>query len=287
MKELQKFSMSKNNHIYFSDLDGTLLNQEATISDYSLDVLTQLIQNGLQVGVASARNLGSIKNMLRGLPLKLPVISLNGAYISDINTLRHLEINDIEQDVKAEIAAHIEKHQLGVFVSNHHNGKDGIVHAHIQNEGQQWYLADRKNSKNQNLIEASQADEVLNTKVTCFTFIERPGKLEELSNWLSERFPEDLELHTFENIYSRGWFWLTAHSQKATKSRAIQKVMEMTGQSQSHLTVFGDGVNDLKMFAIADKAIAMQNAPEKVRQKADLVIGDNQSDSVARYLANL
>lgn len=50
------------------------------------------------------------------------------------------------------------------------------------------------------------------------------------------------------------------------------------------LTVFGDNLNDLPMFDIADTAVAVANAHDAVCEAADIRIGPNTDDSVARYI---
>lgn len=52
------------------------------------------------------------------------------------------------------------------------------------------------------------------------------------------------------------------------------------------LVVFGDNINDLPMMAVADVAVAVGNAVPEVKEAADMVIGPNTSDSVARFIAD-
>lgn len=49
--------------------------------------------------------------------------------------------------------------------------------------------------------------------------------------------------------------------------------------------VFGDGVNDLDMFAHADHAVAVENAVAELRAVASEVAGRNDQDGVVRWLA--
>ncbi|MDC8002702.1 HAD family hydrolase [Aureisphaera galaxeae] len=272
------------NGIFFSDLDGTLLNQEARLSDTSYALITELLQKGLRFGIASARNLDTIQTMMRGLEISLPVISLNGAYISDIKTKRHLQINDINGTVKQDLFQYIDKNETGVFLSTHKNGKDAISHIYLQNEGEQWYVQDRKGSPRQQIEGIDRLSSLDSHKITCFTFVNRKEKLKDLHDYLQEHHGSETELHLFENMYSRGWFWLTVHSARATKSNAIAHILEHYNLSEKHLTVFGDGMNDLPMFELAHTAVAMSNAQETVKQKADVIIGNNNEDSVAKYL---
>ena len=65
--------------LYVSDLDGTLLDRNARLSDITRYGLTRLLDAGLTFTVATARHVSSVRQILEGLPLQLPVISSNGA----------------------------------------------------------------------------------------------------------------------------------------------------------------------------------------------------------------
>ena len=48
--------------------------------------------------------------------------------------------------------------------------------------------------------------------------------------------------------------------------------------------MFGDSLNDISMFQIADEAYAVANAEVSLKAIATGIIGDNNSDSVAKWL---
>ena len=50
------------------------------------------------------------------------------------------------------------------------------------------------------------------------------------------------------------------------------------------VVVFGDSLNDISMFQIADEAYAVANAVEGLKKVATGVIGDNNADGVAKWL---
>ncbi|GAA3584379.1 HAD-IIB family hydrolase [Snuella lapsa] len=275
------------NTIFYSDLDGTLLNNNAKLSLACSQGLKNLIDKGLLFGVASARNLTTIARMLHGIPLSLPVINLNGAYISDINKMQHIQINGIEQSIKEGLLEYIKKNNRGVFISNHKDNKDGIVYYGLENGGEQWYLKDRKHCKGQLLISDKSLSTAASSEITCFTFIDKKERLERLKTFILENYSHGVEVHLFENQYSKGWFWLTVHSHMANKSKAIKFIMEQYDYTDKLLTVFGDSVNDLEMFNMADTAIAVNNAIPSIKEKSTLVIGNNDSGSVVNYLSSL
>ena len=49
--------------------------------------------------------------------------------------------------------------------------------------------------------------------------------------------------------------------------------------------VFGDGLNDLEMFEVADECYAMANAEPELKEVATKIIESNDNDGVARWLA--
>ena len=70
--------------LYVSDLDGTLLRSDGSLSPYSLRTITRLIHEGMLFTVASARGCNLIRAAIGGLPLRLPVIDQNGACVSEL-----------------------------------------------------------------------------------------------------------------------------------------------------------------------------------------------------------
>lgn len=68
-----------------------------------------------------------------------------------------------------------------------------------------------------------------------------------------------------------------------TKAAAVSALKQRMGADR--LVVFGDNLNDLPMFEVADVAVAVGNALPEVKEAATLVIEPNFTDSVARFIA--
>ena len=69
---------------------------------------------------------------------------------------------------------------------------------------------------------------------------------------------------------------------KATKATAALELKDMLGCDR--LVVFGDGMNDLSLFAVADESYAMANAVPELKEIATAVIDSNDSDGVAKWI---
>ena len=79
----------KKHRLYISDLDGTLLRSGAKLSDRSYRVLQRMLDLEVPFTIATARSIVSVREILKGLPLKLPVICSNGAYIAYLDDQKH------------------------------------------------------------------------------------------------------------------------------------------------------------------------------------------------------
>ena len=57
--------------LFVSDLDGTLLNKNKEISDYSKRELNKLIEKGINFTVATARTPATVVDILDGINIKI------------------------------------------------------------------------------------------------------------------------------------------------------------------------------------------------------------------------
>ena len=69
--------------LYISDMDGTLLTPAGTVSQTTTVILNRLMAQGLRFTVATARTPLSALPLLRDIPIRDPMILLNGAVCYD------------------------------------------------------------------------------------------------------------------------------------------------------------------------------------------------------------
>ena len=83
------------------------------------------------------------------------------------------------------------------------------------------------------------------------------------------------------DIYSNEQ-WLEIMPKTTTKAHAIKKLKEI--QKCDKVVVFGDGLNDVEMFQMADESYAVSNAVPKLKEIATGVIGGNDEDGVVKWI---
>jgi Cof subfamily protein (haloacid dehalogenase superfamily) len=271
-------------HVYVSDLDGTLLNSRAALSASAVERLNRLIADGVVFTVASARGVPAMQKVLAGLRLNLPVIGFNGAFVSDLQTGRHEIVHAIDPTIAAEARHLMAGFGFAPLISTYDGREDRVYYPTPQNAGQAYYLDDRIAHADPRLRPLEDVAAALAEQVVCLTCIDRKQSLEPLAARIDELYAGSVEVHLFENQYSPGWYWLTVHDRRASKDQAVRELIRTRDLEDRALVVFGDQVNDLKLFALASESIAVANAVPEVIARATEVIGHHDDESVIGFI---
>ncbi|MBN2796244.1 MAG: HAD-IIB family hydrolase [Clostridia bacterium] len=266
------------NRLYVTDLDGTLLNDKGELSDFSVRGLNFLISKGIKITVASARSLKSIKRLLRGVKLELPILGFNGGYISDFKKNLHLKVNAINPEVAMKIFHTFEK---GVLISAHHNGVERLFFTEPLSEGAKAYLIDREKHLNEASTIITSLDEILEWDIMAYTYIDHESIIIDFEEKISSF--ANISMHSWEDMYYKPWYWMSIHSELANKGTGIKALQDMVDNIHE-LVVFGDNINDLDMFNHADQAFAVENAMFDLKKKATGIIGHHSEDSVIKKI---
>ena len=270
--------------LFVSDLDGTLLRNEGRLSTFARSELTRMLDDGLNFTVASARSVHSIREILEDLPLRLPIIEFNGAFISDYPSGEHRIVNSFAPELVESLFAQLRGRGFMPFVSSFDEGEDRLYFQTLDNSGMQFYHDNRVEMKDTRLQPPTDLSQALGGQVVTLTMIDRKTPLVDLQARLHSEFSGRIASWVIENTYSPGWHWLIVNDRKASKAHAVRELAEEYGFEMEGLTVFGDHINDIPMLKEAAHAIAVANAQEELKQHATEIIGTNEEDSVVKYL---
>ena len=268
--------------LYVTDLDGTLIRDDLSMSPWARETLVAMLRDGLPLTIATARSIVSLAAILGDVPLALPVVEFGGAFLTDYATRRHLSVKAIQADACRAIRGAITGRGLCPFLSTYDGDRDWLFYTSLTNDGERAYYQERLQLKDDRLRRVQDLGPALRQHVVCFTLIGKEEELSALGKDLGSRFP--LQVTMYAARYSPGWHFLSLHAAGATKEAGIAALRERTGMGDARLVVFGDDVNDLGMLRAADHAVAVANARPEVREIAHEVIGSNQEDSVVRWL---
>ena len=270
--------------VYVTDLDGTLLDETASLSERTRTGLAGLLDDGMLFTVASARSVKAMQTILEGLTLPLPVIEHNGAHISDLATGHHLVTNAVDPTLARGAFDIIQAAGCVPLVASFDGTADRLHYSEVLNPGVAWYVEDRRVNSDPRLTRTADLASALSQQVACLTVIDRRDTLEPVRRSLIEEFGDAFRVRVFANEYFSDWDWLTIHDSRATKEQALSRVLNDSGLSGAEVVAFGDSDNDIPLFEFAARGIAVENASGEVKSLAHAVIGPNTADSVVEFL---
>lgn len=268
------------NTLYVTDLDGTLLNSNDRISQYSIQIINGLVAKGMQFTYATARSLVSASVVAKGLSTTIPVIAYNGALIIHPDTGAVISSLSFTEEEAACIRRALQENGANPLVYAYVDGTERVSYVTgRENEGIRRYLEVRKGDKRFRPLEDESG--LYQGNIFYFTCI---ADREELFP-LYEIFREDGRYRcTLQQELYRPEFFLEIMPKKASKAEAIKRLKELWNCDR--VVSFGDAVNDIPMFEISDECYAVANAVPELKACATGVIASNDEDGVAKWLAD-
>lgn len=244
------------------DLDGTLLKSDKSISDRTLSALKRCREKGILIGVSTSR---SEQNSLVYLNELMPdiLISSGGALVKyGTEYIYKAEFSVTETNAMIDTARSVCGNECEITIDT--------------TDANYWnYKVDPKE------VDKSWGDSIY-TDFSGFTEsalkmcveIFEQDKAEELADRLS-----DCDCVRFSDGY---WYKFT--KKNVTKENAIRKITEVCGFAVDSVIAFGDDYADIGMLELCGLGVAMGNAIDEVKDKADIVIGSNDEDGIAVFL---
>lgn len=280
------------------DMDGTLLTSSGTISQRTKDALIKAQEKGIKVVLASGRSWKTLQAY--GDSLQMPkydgyFIGNNGAAITETATMTHTKIAQMQLDEIKEVFEFAKKYGVEVMgvlestiydyipdefreMKRQYKLEHGIDEA-IWTGGIRAIVADQR--KGYDKIYDCKSIEDYVEPVNKMTFCHKEEVIYKLYHDLVEHLGDK---YNFARTTST---WAECNPKAVSKGNAIKILQEKFNILPEETFVFGDGENDLSMFAVGH-AVAMGNAMDTVKIHADEVTLDNDSDGIAvvieRYL---
>jgi Cof subfamily protein (haloacid dehalogenase superfamily) len=274
----------KNSQLLFvSDLDGTLTNSEGQISNYSKIKLNQLIQKGALITVASERSSASIDPILSGIHFSLPIITLSGAALYDLNAKNYLYCKNIAYSDAKEILSVFEKYGLNCFVHTIINDVLHIYYGDLTNSAEVKMYQSAKLQPLQNYI-CSPLPE--NRDVVYFKSIDTLDMVKKLyGDLLRVGCKDRIEVVYKKDEFCNGYYSLVVYSVEASKANAVFELRKRL--SIDRVAAFGNDGSDSSMINDADYGYAVENASDELKEMAPNIIGDQNTDAVVKTMEKL
>lgn len=239
-----------------TDLDETLLKTDKTISQYTIDIIKKVSNQGIKFIFATARG-SSTKNLI---PYDLfdGYVLMNGAkaYIDN----RLIYGKTIPANIFIPFLQNLSNNGLKVAAE-----VNGVHYANF-NVKEKWEYID-------NFIITDYRD-VEDGADKLYAIIENPPQVDFINSIL----PNELYLNL-----SRDNLAMIMHKE-AKKVNGILEIAKEFSISKDNIIAFGDDINDKEMLLNCGFSVAMGNAIEDIKAIADCICDINDNDGVAKWL---
>ncbi len=280
----EEMALSREDTIFVSDLDGTLLQPDAQLSDETVRLLNGSIAEGKLFSVATARTPATVAPILSRLEMQMPVVVMTGAAIWDPRTQQYLETRFMSERTARELVEVYRRTQCNIFLYTIEAGVIEIYHiGGPMTDIERRFVEERAHTPFKHFHLSEDGSDTL------------PPRFDNVILFYGMQ-PAAVSRHAYEeslkvagcrpqyyfDIYGETIGIVEAFADTATKANGIKRLEEISGATKS--VVFGDNVNDMPMMETATLAVAVENALPEVKEMADVVIGPNTENSVAKFI---
>ena len=266
--------------ILFTDLDGTLLNNDKLVSQGNREAIERLLEAGHYFVVATGRPTKSAFKVVEKLGLTMPgcyMIAYNGGVIFDCHNKELV----MEKKLPLEYVHYLfkEAEKYGLYIQTY--GEDDKIIANCDGPELKFYT--KGTSKALSCEICSDIQNALCSEPNKALFIDLSGERnlkfwEEHKDWEAGRCESTFSCKEYLEYLPLG----------VSKGNAVRTLCEMLEVDIQNAYAAGDERNDISMIEAAGVGVAMKNAVDEAKSAADYITeNDNNNDGIAEIIDKL
>lgn len=254
-----------------SDLDGTLLHNDGTVSKRTEAAIRAAVTAGFKVVLASGRPPRTVQPIADRCGLKGLAVCSNGAILYDLDRREAIGHEHVPRDALKDIITRLKEREPSVSFATEYGHRVGrearFPHPDTWVSGLDPVIDD---------IHALTADSVIKLA------IHHPDHaVEKLAELVRAIVGNELSV-TFSGMH-----FVEVAAAGVSKALGLARVCERLGVDAKRVVAFGDMPNDLAMLAFVGRGVAVGNAHPDVKAEGYETTGTNDEDGVARVIETL
>lgn len=256
------------------DLDGTLLTDDKNILEENKNAIKRAKETGIEIVICTGRQNIAAKTFNDIIGPNKYMICNNGAEIIDLQTGEDLFACPIDKEIAKSIYSWIEDNENIVGF------KFDTKYARYVNKRSSE--TDYRVEFDKNDVRFFDNNDILQMSVV-FDNLEKREEFIEKVNVLNGVKVEN-KFTLMNEKTGKDNFYLNAINSSVSKGNSINGLVRYLKLNMGNVVGFGDDINDLSMIQMAGHGIAMGNASEILKENADEVIGDNNTDDISKVI---
>lgn len=250
------------------DSDGTLRHSDGTISDKTKLTIKKVIENGNLVVVCTSRPRYHTLKIAKEIGAIEYLISSSGSEIYDNVNKKIIWASYIDYNICLEMYNYANKNNIRIIFV-------------IDNTE---YVTMYTRNDNQKLLNNENYVEVLKQNIKQIMVIDRD---KDKINYFREKIVNDYNLNIVDFSYGDIECWFSVVNGDVSKGIALLKLANYLNIPVKNTIAIGNDMNDISMLDVSGIGVSVDNASDIVKEHADIIIKDNDSDGVALFLKEL
>lgn len=256
------------------DLDGTLKNSNNEITEKTRNALIQAQERGVKVVLASGRPTPGLRHEAKALELEKYegyILSFNGARVVDVKTGKTIYEQTLTIDEAKSAYDRAKEFHLACMTYE----DDIIVTEDIDDE----YVCEESRINDIQKVKVESFKNNLKDPIHKVLLTGKPEYVASIEEEFKKPFGDGL------SIYRSAPFFIEIMAKGIDKATSLDRLAKSLGIQQEEVMAFGDGYNDLSMIEYAGLGVAMANAVDEVKKRANMITLSNDEDGIAYILS--
>ncbi|MDF2635077.1 MAG: Cof-like hydrolase [Pelosinus sp.] len=262
------------------DVDGTLLNQKHEITKRTKEILLKAHQQGVHIVISTGRMYTDAEYYSNLIGVKSPVIASNGAFIKEKDNDKVIYKDILGESLSLELLELFRKHHINPYFCTPHKFYYGSIMFKLFYVGTKM-LGTRSNELDMEYIFSwkqwrkvlhKEKDNIVKSEI----IYKDAALIYELRNELNN--VAQLE------IVDSSRYNIEITRKGVSKGKAVEMLAIFYNLKREEIITIGDSANDVSMLEYAGLGIAMGNASDRVKQKADYITDSNDNEGVANAI---
>lgn len=217
--------------------------------------------------------------MFKSIGLNAPIALMNGVMVYDTVTNSTVSSHSICKETAMKIISVYNRYDKHPMLYMDRGSHLEIIYTKTDNIHQEQYISDRKNKKLKKFIKAEEYNIKSEDKLIYIVSFDNPSELEPIYKEISKF--DGVVSSFYSDNYTSCNFLETMNSE-VNKGTAATEIKKLLGADR--IVAFGDNLNDIPLFEVADESYAVSNANDRLKAISTGVIGSNDEDGVARFI---
>lgn len=269
--------------LYISDLDGTLLNDESNLSDYTKTTLNALVKRGTIFTVSTARTPATIYDVVDGLNLEIPISCMNGSAIYNLKENKFVKTFPFEKPALEKLLNTFEENEFHCFLFTENDNDLTCHHTRINNENSQKFYDERKDRNRKYFKLETNYKSLLEKDIFFIAMLNTLEYVENVYNAIKNI--DDITISYYKDHNKNDLYFLEICNKSCNKGHSAEFIKNLANADE--IIAFGDNLNDIPLFQVSNKCFAVGNAKQELKNISSGIIETNNNDGVAKKMFEL